>query len=537
MKLQIVILISSLGNNRLNFYRTAAETSFCLVNYEKLSQFLIILAKNVKYDLDLVPSYLLEVKALNHQLKYADAFRLSLRVLGDMGEKLPLDLNDELISMEINENIFQSAHKILNINALNVVEDEAIIAIFQVLYELFITTFFYNPRLLPIIGGRIVKLTCDHGLSKYSAIGLAMAGRMFCSKNDFENGYLYGQLSLSVINKFKAKDLFPKVVAYVHTDIFYYKESIHNMLKLPLKAMATSFEVGDNESLSYNFTIFYVLSFHSGKQLRDLIDDFESICHRVPRKSNSLMSTHQSVLNLVGYAENNNAWLLNGNHFHCVRDVDFENQPVHAIMGLLQCIIMAYIFNEYDKAKEWLELCIPKIDYLAHSLQQIIFIFYEGLLYADLFKKSRDKHYLQRVQSSIDLLKTLSKSCPQNFLNKLALLEAELTSINNNADGESVVKSYDKAILLSKENGFIHEKALACERAGISFILSGYTDPRNYLTQAFDTYKQWGAKAKLIQMKKLYPTHLSNMSCPDQINADDNNLETISTVSELTNPS
>jgi len=365
-----------------------------------------------------------------------------------------------------------------------------------------------------------------------------MAGRMFCSKNDFENGYLYGQLSLSVINKFNAKDLFSKVVAYVQLDIFHYKESIHNLPKLSLNAMAKSFEVGDNESCSYNFTIFYVFSFHSGKQLGDLIDDFESICHGVPRKSNSLLSTYQSVLNLAGYAERRKyAWLLNGKHFHCGRDVDFENQPGHAIMGLLQCIIMAYIFNEYDKANEWLELCKPKMNYLAFSsFQKIIFIFYEGLLYAGLAKKSREKHYVQRIQSSIDLLQILTVHNPQNFSNKLALLEAELTSINNISNGESVVESYNRAISLSKENGFIHETALAYERAGISLLSSGYAHSSDYITQAFDAYKQWGAKAKLIQMTRLYPTHLSNKGTSDQINIDDINSETISVISELTNP-
>ena len=532
-----MVVINFLDSIRLKYYRTAAETSFCLLDYEKMSKYLYILATKAISDLDLVPSHILQVHAFNLQLKYADAFKLCLRVLDDMGEKIPSEPGDDIISKEINENIFQHTLKMTNINDLNVVQDETVLAKFQVLHCLFMTTFFHAPRLLPLIGGRIIKLTCEFGRSKWSAIGLATAGRMFCSSNSFENGFLFGRLALSMIDGFKAKDLYPKVAAYVHVDIFFYKMPIHQMLEGTMDAMAKSFEIGDNEFCGINFSLYYCYSFYCGKPLQDLMDEFESISHKIPRKSMSLISTYQSILNLLGHFKGRKkAWLLCGKYFDYKRDIDFNSQPNHATRGMVQCIKMAYIFNEYNKAREWLELCRSMERHLIHSFQHTLFVFYDGLVYAEFAKRSKEEYYLRRIQTSIGLLQTLSTSCPQNFSHKLALLEAELVAINAESNNDkSIAQSYDKAISLSKENGFIHETALACERAGITFLSSDHVDPRYYFHQAIDSYKLWGAKSKIEQIKTLYPTLLSDQGCPNEIIAGDIQLENLSTVSKLSN--
>ena len=325
-----------------------------------MGHFTTILAQKAISDLDLYPSYLLEVKALNYECKYPDAWKFCLQVLDGMGERLPSEHEDEAISKEIKENIFQSAHALSNImKKLNIVEDRTIIAKCQFLSVLSLTAHYHCPKLFPVIGGRILKLTFDHGLSKYSATGLAIAGKMFCFKDDFENGYLFGQEALAVVDKFKAKDLFSSLVAYLHTSIFYYKMPLHQMMKLPKKAIETSLQIGDNESATHNLGQYYCYSFFSGKRLQDLIDEYDSKFSKIPRKGNLTLSIYQSVLNLAVYDEGRQKHgLLIGKYFDYRHDIDL-NKPMLTLNWLVYLIPSAYILNEYNVAKEWLEVCKP----------------------------------------------------------------------------------------------------------------------------------------------------------------------------------
>ena len=135
--------------------------------------------------------------------------------------------------------------------------------------------------------------------------------------------------------------------------------------------------------------------------------------------------------------------------------------------------------------------------YLAHSFQNTLFIFFDGLVYTEFTKRWKEEYYLQRIKTGIGLLQAWFMSYLQNFSHKLPLLEAELVAINAEANNDkSIAQSYDKAILLSKENCFIHKMALIYERADITFLLSDHVDSRNYFYQTIDSYKLWGIKSK-----------------------------------------
>ena len=88
-----------------------------------------------------------------------------------------------------------------------------------------------------------------------------MLGKLFCVVKDYDRGYLFGELSLAVVHKFKAKDLLPKVTAYVYGDILYYKKPYRCLCQAPLDAIFKSLEVGCNESSRFNFGFFFFTHF------------------------------------------------------------------------------------------------------------------------------------------------------------------------------------------------------------------------------------------------------------------------------------
>jgi len=70
-------------------------------------------------------------------------------------------------------------------------------------------------------------------------------------------------------------------------------------------------------------------------------------------------------------------------------------------------------------------------------------------------------------------MKKASKHCKLNCLNKYLMLKAELKIMKCDLSGG--LELFEKSALISKKEGFIHERAIAYERAGLAVLyLSKY---------------------------------------------------------------
>ena len=99
-------------------------------------------------------------------------------------------------------------------------------------------------------------------------------------------------------------------------------------------------------------------------------------------------------------------------------------------------------------------------------------------------------------KEATELLKTVSKTCPPNFANKLRLLEAEFYSFEQK--NEAAKSAYEAAISLSQSNKFIHEQGLSAELAGIHFQRIGDNETAvRYFNEAKECYEKWGSQMKV----------------------------------------
>ncbi len=97
-----------------------------------------------------------------------------------------------------------------------------------------------------------------------------------------------------------------------------------------------------------------------------------------------------------------------------------------------------------------------------------------------------------------------AKSCPENFANRAALVAAELARIGGR-DLEAMER-YEDAIRSSRENGFVHNEAIASELAGQFHAARGFEMiAHTYLRNARHCYERWGALGKVEQLDRLHP--------------------------------
>jgi len=97
-----------------------------------------------------------------------------------------------------------------------------------------------------------------------------------------------------------------------------------------------------------------------------------------------------------------------------------------------------------------------------------------------------------------------AESCPENFGNRAALVAAEIARLERRE--LEAERYYEQAIRLSREQGFIHNEALAHELAGRFHMARGLeTIAYAYLRGARYCYERWGALGKVRQLERRYP--------------------------------
>jgi predicted ATPase/signal transduction histidine kinase len=144
----------------------------------------------------------------------------------------------------------------------------------------------------------------------------------------------------------------------------------------------------------------------------------------------------------------------------------------------------------------------PILDSVVGFTTSASYYFYSSLIL--LNQSNQSESDWQQIQSNQAKLKNWSENCPENFLNKHVLVQAEISRVQGDIMG--AIALYDRAIALSKANGYIPEEALANEFAA-QFYLNWDKEKIavSYMQEAYYSYSRWGAKRKIYDLEKDYP--------------------------------
>ena len=110
----------------------------------------------------------------------------------------------------------------------------------------------------------------------------------------------------------------------------------------------------------------------------------------------------------------------------------------------------------------------------------------------------------ERATHCLERLREWAASCPENFLHKASLLEAELARL----DGRllEAQRGYEAAIEGASEHGFLQNEAMAQLLAGKLCLATGLaTAAKAHLQGASDLYGRWGAKSRVQDLEAAYP--------------------------------
>ena len=101
-------------------------------------------------------------------------------------------------------------------------------------------------------------------------------------------------------------------------------------------------------------------------------------------------------------------------------------------------------------------------------------------------------------------LQTWARHCPENFADRVALVGAELARVENR--DLDALRGYEAASRAAREQGFVHNEALANELAARFLVARGFaTAAKGHLEAAHAAYVRWGADGKVRQLEKQFP--------------------------------
>jgi GAF domain-containing protein len=460
--------------------------------------------------------YEIRIQAQMGQHNYLAAVQTGLLALDLLGVRFPKEPgNLHILRALLGTKLALVGKRIENLSDLPAISDPDKLAAIRILSSMYAAVYVSNPNLFPLVILRTVNLSVKHGNSPISAFSYAGYGHILCGVvGDINTGYQFGNLALSLLERFNAKEFSTGPLLTINAFITHRKEHLKKTLSPLLDAYQHGLETGALELGAYCLAFHVYHLFFSGQELagieREMAKYIEALGQiKQENSANYMALCRQAVLNLLGRAAAAPGY-LSGESWDQEKTLPLlhEANDRNAIFYLyIYQLKLCYLFRAYPQALENAALAEVYSDNAIGAFAVLLLNFYDSLtrlaLCADS-SQAEQKKLLKKVKANQKKMKKWADHAPMNHRHKYYLVEAERARVLGQ---ESAARDYyDQAIALAQENEYLNEEALAYELAG-EFYLSRRQDrlAEHYLGQAHYAYTRWGAIAKIQDLEARYP--------------------------------
>jgi len=487
-------------NLTLDLYVEATGAEYLNLNAERATNLAEVVLKQAKSLLDKVKIYELQMLFYIQRNQMKAALETGLKVLDMMGVTLATVPPEKMDVEEL-------------ANRPEMTDAEHL-AIMRILVSCAAPAYATTPEVFPSIAFTLVNQSVEHGNTSLSAFGYALYGLILCAQlGDIETGYRYGKLGLKLLEQFNAKQLKAAVHNIVHGHIIHWKEHARECIAPLLDGVQTGLEFGDLEWSGYDFFYACDQMFFIGQPLEVVAQKqaqhLDSLIKlKLDFHSSYLKSWRIAVLKLLDAPEE---------EYHChgeILDADAllpklikADNNMLLFAAYFSRAIIYYFTEDYSRSLHYSTLAEKHLGGVnGLSLNGTYRLYYSLALLAQYPHVSQDEQaqIIAKVTENQHKMQAWAIHAPMNFQHKYDLVEAEKARVLK----QSLVAMdlYDRALASAKDQGFLHEEAVASELAAEFYFERGRENlARDYLTQSYYAYAQWGATIKLKYFETKYP--------------------------------
>jgi predicted ATPase/C4-dicarboxylate-specific signal transduction histidine kinase len=177
---------------------------------------------------------------------------------------------------------------------------------------------------------------------------------------------------------------------------------------------------------------------------------------------------------------------------------------------------IAVLFQDWDGALTAEDKAQGLLDASLAHIEAADLPFYGALARAALCSDLKDggacgKEHLGALRRHCETLCRYARTCPDNFADRAALVEAELARVEGRE--MDAQRLYEEAIRLARAQDFIHIEAIANEVAARFYATRNLqTSADTFLQNARYAYLHWGADAKARDVESRMKVHIADRS-------------------------
>jgi predicted ATPase/GAF domain-containing protein len=339
---------------------------------------------------------------------------------------------------------------------------------------------------------------------------------------DINLGYKFGELSIKLLEKSKNRELEALVMHMYYGFIWHWKNTLRDKLaeKKLLNGFQNGIDTGNNEFAIYSYITCCLIKFFKGDNLKEEVKSSFIKCINFAKKTKQKDSVfytvicHDIITKLLNEDKKIKYLFIDNFNENIYLNTWDNNDKWLSFIYFFAKTIICYFDKEYERAFEHGIEAEKYVDNLSSHLtapQHNLYFSLSCLTYYNNADIKQRKQILEKVKKNQHAMKIWAGHCPANFQNKYDLVEAEKARVlGQNWQAQEL---YEKAIQGAKKSEFIHEEAIAYERAAEFYLYLGREEiGRLYLRNAYHCYSCWGAKAKVKALESEYPQFLMDIN-------------------------
>jgi PAS domain S-box-containing protein len=398
---------------------------------------------------------------------------------------------------------------------LPLMDDAASLATVDVLIKVFPPAQFTNANLSSLTICKAVHLSLERGncdASCFAYVQLArIAGPRF---GDYQAGFRFGQLGYDLVERRSLKRFEARTCLCFAIFVVCWMKHIRACRDLLHRAFEAANRIGDLTYGGYTCNNLNTDLLFAGDPLVEVQGEAERGLAFAEKARFGLVSdfiTTQLALIRTLRGLTPKFGCFDYGQFSELRAEDhLSSNPALAIAECFYWIrkLQAnYFAGDYPTAMDAASKAQPLLWTSSSILEEAEYHFYGALAKAawcDSAAGDERQAELDALGAHRRQLQVWSDNCPENFENRVALVGAEIARLEGRElDAERL---YEQAICSARENGFVHNEALACEVAARFYAGRGLEDFAHlYLRKARYCYLRWGANGKVRQIDEMYP--------------------------------
>lgn len=378
--------------------------------------------------------------------------------------------------------------------------------------------YIFDTSLYPIIVAKMANLSLQYGPAPESAKGFSTYGIVCGSMlGDYRAGHEFGKLALQLSERFNKPAEKCKACLILANWLAPWVTSLEDSIALIDRGYEAGLHSGELQFAGYNLTYKMYTQFYLGYTIENItgeISDFLTFTGKTKNQwaidgMQALQLTMESLTGTTTGTASSNGEVADENQFleRCREHNGLAWICAWHILQSQTCLL----FGRFDEAIRHASEAEKLKPYIFGHFLTAEHNFYQSLALAAqclTVSESEKKQYKKQIEANQQQMKKWADACPENFLHKYLLVEAESQRLANNV--EAAIDLYDGAIQSAGKYGFVQNEAIANELAARFWLARNKANYAEiHIIQARHGYQSWGAIAKVNDLEKKYPELLA----------------------------